>query len=227
MYGLDTSKLECPADVAIVEDIQGGTLEEHWHRHPEDAVRITSELGGVLSVMHARRNRQYGKLASVDKQTAQHVRCEHLALGRALGHLDHAARHIGRLRDRRKELEQVLHSMASAIRMRSDYRLIHSELGPDHVLVDAHGHPVVIDIDGLMFFDVEWEHAFLEIRFGERYQHLRQDDLDDARCLFYKLCLHLSLCSGPLHVLEGDFPDRELMMGIVEGNASNALAFVH
>jgi hypothetical protein len=33
--------------------------------------------------------------------------------------------------------------------------------------VDQHQDPVLIDIEGLMFFDVEWEHAFLRILFGE------------------------------------------------------------
>ncbi|MEU0751347.1 hypothetical protein ABZ476_33950, partial [Streptomyces albogriseolus] len=38
---------------------------------------------------------------------------------------------------------------------RTEHGLIHGELGPDHVLVDASGHPVLIDIEGAMFFDVE------------------------------------------------------------------------
>jgi hypothetical protein len=44
---------------------------------------------------------------------------------------------------------------------RAEYGLIHGELGPDHVLIDDHGHPVIIDIEGVMFFDVEWEHVYL------------------------------------------------------------------
>ena len=32
--------------------------------------------------------------------------------------------------------------------------LIHGELGPDHVLIDERGHPVIIDIEGVMFFDL-------------------------------------------------------------------------
>ncbi|MGH2443908.1 MAG: aminoglycoside phosphotransferase family protein, partial [Chloroflexota bacterium] len=107
-----------------------------------------------------------------------------------------------------------------------EYALIHGELGPDHVLVDAQGRPAIIDIEGLMFFDVEWEHAFLEFRFGEHYHHLWHDGLDAARIRFYKLCLHLSLCSGPLRLLDGDFPDRAEMMGIVDWNVAKALEFV-
>jgi len=227
LYLLDTSRRESPADIAIVEDIQGGTLQEHWQRQPDDAARITSELGEMLRAIHARRSSRFGKLASVDNQTPHDVRCEQLALGRALGHLDHAAGHIDRLRDRHQMLQETLRSMAADIPLRSEYGLIHGELGPDHVLVDAQGHLAIIDIEGLMFFDIEWEHAFLEFRFGEHYRHLRQDGLDHARLRFYTLCLHVSLCSGPLCLLEGDFPQRDEMMGIVKWNVSKALDFVH
>ncbi len=227
LYLLDVSRRESPADIAMVEDIQGGTLQEHWQRRPDDAARITAELGEMLRAMHARRSSRFGKLAYLDNQAPQDVRCEQLALRQALGDLDHAAAHIDRLRDAHERLEETLRSMAADIPLRSEYGLIHSELGPDHVLVDAHSHPAIIDIEGLMFFDVEWEHAFLESRFDEHYRHLRQDGLDHARLRFYMLCLHVSLCSGPLRLLEGDFPQRDEMMGIIRWNVSKALDFVH
>ena len=68
--------------------------------------------------------------------------------------------------------------LAAAIRPRSDYRLIHGELGPDHVLVDGRGRPVIIDIEGLMYFDVEWEHVFVRLRFQEDYRFLHRDGVD-------------------------------------------------
>ena len=43
---------------------------------------------------------------------------------------------------------------------------VHGELGPDHVLVDRGGKPVRVGIEGLMYLDIEWEHAFLRLRFG-------------------------------------------------------------
>jgi hypothetical protein len=49
---------------------------------------------------------------------------------------------------------------------------LHGELGPDHVLIDDRGQPALIDIEGLMFFDIEWEHAYLQLRFGDHYQRL-------------------------------------------------------
>jgi hypothetical protein len=39
-------------------------------------------------------------------------------------------------------------------------------------------------------------------------------------------CRGLSLIAGPLRLLDGDFPDREPMLRIVEYNIDKALEFV-
>nr|MDQ2717881.1 aminoglycoside phosphotransferase family protein [Chloroflexota bacterium] len=72
----------------------------------------------------------------------------------------------------------------------------------------------------------EWEHVFLQLRFGKHYRWLRTHDLDDQRLQFYALAMHLSLVTGPLHLLDGDFPEREAMMGIVESNIQRVLTFL-
>ncbi|MEU3656636.1 hypothetical protein AB0E67_28265 [Streptomyces sp. NPDC032161] len=110
--------------------------------------------------------------------------------------------------------------------LRAEYGLIHGELGPDHVLVDADGQPVLIDIGGLMYFDVEWEHVFLRLRFGEWYTALARPGLDPQRLDLSMLAMRLSLVAGPLRLLDGDFPDRALMRGIVEHNLEEALALL-
>ena len=65
-----------------------------------------------------------------------------------------------------------------------------------------------------MYFDPEWEHVFLRLRFGEHYRYLREPGLDPHRLALYRLALHLSLVAGPLRLLDGDFPDREPMLQI-------------
>jgi hypothetical protein len=83
---------------------------------------------------------------------------------------------------------------------------------------------VLIDIEGVMFFDIEWEHVFLELRFGAGYSHFRRNDLDADRVRFYRLALYLSLVAGPLRLLDGDFPERQAMLETVEQNIGRTLA---
>lgn len=102
--------------------------------------------------------------------------------------------------------------------------LIHGELGPDHALVDDSGHPVLIDIEGLMFSDVEWEHVLLQLRFGDQYSALSRPGLHPARLDLYMLAIRLSLVAVPLRLLDGDFPHRTVMQEIAEHNAKEAPA---
>ncbi|MEP7026394.1 MAG: hypothetical protein ABJB47_21835 [Actinomycetota bacterium] len=92
------------------------------------------------------------------------------------------------------------------------------------MLVDGAGEPVIIDIEGLMYFDVEWEHVFLRLRFPGHYRWLAEEGLDGHRMRFYSLALHLSLVAGPLRLLDGDYPDRAGMLAIAEYNTQRALA---
>jgi hypothetical protein len=146
-----------------------------------------------------------------------------VVLRRALTHLAEASRHLTALDRVSAEVEANLHRAAASIEPRRDFRLIHGELGPDHVLVDAAGHSTVIDIEGLMFFDIEWEHAFLQLRFGTRYEPLHRRDLDPARMELYSLALYLSLCAGPLRLLQGNFPLRDAMQAIINANLARVL----
>jgi len=121
-------------------------------------------------------------------------------------------------------LDETLRALAAAVRPRDEYALIHGELGPDHVSVDDRGQPVVVDIEGAVYFDVEWEHAFLRLRFGRHYESLRASGLDERRMRLYTLALDLSLIEGPLRLLDGDYPERELMLAIAASAVDRVLA---
>ena len=227
VYLLDRTLAVYPAEVALVEDVQGGTLEDRLEGGDPGAQHALASLAAALRAMHGCRGRRIGRLALAGDGGAMAGRaCEQIVLDRALGHLAEAASRVGRVAAARAELEAVIAGLAAEVRPRADYRLIHGELGPDHVLVDERGEPVLIDIEGAMFFDVEWEHVFLELRFGRHYGRLGADGLDVARLRFYRLAMHLSLIAGPLRLLDGDFPDRDPMLRIVEYNTEKALAFV-
>jgi hypothetical protein len=223
----DRSRSRYPADIAVVEDVPGENLETLLQQDPRSAEPILTRLAEALEVMQRHTGPGFGKVALIDNGGISHGRsCEQVVLDRALGDLAEAASRDTRIASARRHLEDMVRGLAAAVRPRSEYGLIHGELGPDHVMVDRLGQPVLIDIEGLMFFDVEREHAFLRIRFGEHYRWLNRSGLDEQRLAFYTLAMRLSLVAGPLRLLNGDFPDREAMMGIAEHNLQQALAFL-
>lgn len=225
LYALDTSGAHHPGCLAVLEDVPGPTLEELLHRDPRAARPVLDRLGRDLRTMHASTDTAFGKVAHLGAcGAARAPSCHQLVLDRALSDLDEAAHRDPRMRRGRERLTATLHTLAARVEPRREHALIHGELGPDHVLVDAQGAPVLIDIEGLMFFDVEWEHAFLRLRFGAHHPRLATRPLDPARTALYDLALHLSLVAGPLRLLDGDYPDRALMLGIVEHSLHIALA---
>lgn len=132
---------------------------------------------------------------------------------------------IGRNRD---ALAAALREFARAVSPRRHYSLVHGELGPEHVLVDAAGNAVLIDVEGLMFADPEWDHAYLAMRFEQYSRFLAVPGLDQHRLRLYALALHLSLIAGPLRLLDGgDYPDRAFMLEIATHHTDRTLSFLN
>jgi fructosamine-3-kinase len=226
---LDRSRNLYPADIALVEDVPGPNLEQRLADEPTVAARTVARLGEVLTAMHHHRETRLGKVAAVARlsdPTPERRSPVRWVLDRALSDLAEAAGRDERIARDRDRLTEVAHQLAEAVAPRPTYGLIHGELGPDHVLVDGDGEPILIDIEGMMFFDIEWEHVFLRMRFGEHYHRLHPaDELDERRMRFYQLAQHLSLIAGPLRLLDGDFPDRAFMLEIATHHTERALSF--
>ncbi len=204
-------------DRALVEDVRGGTLEALLTHDAAAGREALGRLGDMLRTMHSHQAPSFGFPGETPAGFARQ---------RGLSALVEAAARDPRIASAQPRLEDALRTRAEAVRPRRGYGLIHGELGPDHVLISRGGEPVLIDIEASMFFDVEWEHAFLELRFGELYPALRTVELDPARLALYRLVHYLSLVAGPPQLIEADFPDVAFMRGIAEGNALRALAEV-
>jgi hypothetical protein len=224
---VDRTHRDYPADFALVEDVVGGTLEALIENSPEAAPASLDGLRAMLARMHAHHSGQLGKVALVEAGTAPQDRSgPQVVLDQALRHLALSAQRVPRLAAVADRVERLVRSLAAVIEPRATYGLIHGELGPDHVLVARDGEPVLIDLEGLMFFDIEWEHAFIAMRFGRSYERLRAAGLDEHRLRFYELAQSLSLIEGPLRIADGDYPDRDFMLWIANGHIEKVLGTV-
>jgi hypothetical protein len=222
----DRSRTLYPADIAVVEDVAGGTLEDLLERDPAAADRPLSVLAGWLAAMAAVRSPSPGNVAFIDAGGRPAVTsCEAIMLDRALAQLTEIAGRDRRVADARDRLAAALHSLASRVGPRATVALIHGELGPDHVLLDRRREPVLIDIEGAKYFDVEAEHVFARLRFGAHYAKLRLSGLDEDRLRFYQLCVHLDLVAGPLRIAGTGHPEREWFRRLAERHLQRALRF--
>jgi len=176
--------------------------------------------------MAAIRSPSFGKVAFVDAGgRSPGTSCERVTLDRALTQLSEIAERDRRAAGAQGRLEEALHSLAERIEPRAASALVHGELGPDHVLLDRCGEPVLIDIEGAMYFDVETEHVWMRMRFGGHYAKLSRGDLDENRLRFYQLCMHLGLVAGPLRIAGTSHPEREWFRSLAEHHLQRALQF--
>jgi hypothetical protein len=223
IFELDLSQRHYPADLALVEDLRGGTLEDLLARDPEAAARPMAELGATLRAMQDQRSTRFGKVAELGSVSSPLAglpatacaddSAEAIIMRRALAHLAAAAGMSPQLAAAQPAVASLVQARHAAVRPRREYGLVHGELGPDHVLVDDAGAPVLIDIEGLTWFDVEWEHAFLRLRFGQAdYARLELSAVDEARVAFYDLAQRISLVEGPLRIAATDYPERDWML---------------
>jgi Phosphotransferase enzyme family len=215
-----------PADIAVVEDVPGGSLEALLDTDPGAAKRPLSVLADWLAGLAAVRSPSFGKVAFVDAGgRSPGTSCERVALDRALAQLQEIAGRDRRAAAAQGRLEDALRSLAEAIEPRATWALVHGELGPDHILLDRRGEPVLIDVEGARYFDVETEHVWTRMRFGGHYARLRPGGLDEDRLRFYQLCMHLDLVAGPLRIVGTSHPEREWFRGVAEYHLQRALQF--
>ncbi|MEV4618908.1 phosphotransferase [Asanoa sp. NPDC049573] len=215
----DRSRRHLDADLALVEDAGSTKLEDRLDA--EDAP--LAELGAAIRRMHTTFGPHYGKLAAIGSQAR---RTEDIIRDRALTDLDAAAERDSRLAAARDRIVTHVDALWAAVRPRQTYALVHGELGPDHVLVTEANEPVLIDFEGLAYFDIEWDHAWIQMRFGDHYRRLDPVDCDPERLEFYRYAQVLSLIEGPLRIASTDFPDRQWMLDLAEWNIAKAFAAV-
>jgi hypothetical protein len=222
----DRTRTLYPADIAVVEDVAGGSLEALLERDPAAAERPLSVLADWLAAMAAVRSPVFGKVAFVDAGgRSPWPSCERVMLDRALAELAEIASRDPRAARAEGRLEETLHSLAEPIKPRTASALVHGELGPGHVLLDQGGNPVLIDIEGAMYFDAEVEHTWMRITFGDHYAPLNRGDLDENRLRLYQLCTHLDLVAGPLRIADTTHPERDWFRTIANHHLQRALEF--
>ncbi|GAB2940889.1 phosphotransferase [Micromonospora polyrhachis] len=222
---LDRDGRYLDADIALLEDAGAVKLETLIERDPVAAATPLSMLGDALRRMHTTFSSKCGRLAATTAiaEASQSRRAEDIILDQALSQLYAVAIRDPRLATAHDRIAGHVRRLRDAITDRQTYGLVHGELGPDHVLVTPAGEPVMIDVEGLTYFDVEWEHAWLQMRFGDAYPLLRPVDLDPHRLALYRYAQVLSLIEGPLRIADTDFPDRQWMLDLAERNINKAL----
>lgn len=225
LYHFEAAGLRCKDEFAFVEYIEGAEASEFFQAESKIQGQIFESLADMLNRMHRHTRGQWGTV--YDPMPEAPAGCHGPLLAEIVKEVDYLSLHVAEFHRLRDKMDAVLADMVARIAPRSSYGFIHAELGPNHVLVDHKLQPYLIDIDGARFFDVEYEHSFMEFRFDNYERYLRQEHLDRNRMVFYKLCHHISYSAGPHRLLQRGYPDGELVKQIMNSNTQKALRMVN
>jgi hypothetical protein len=170
IYDLNRDRNRYPYDYALVEYVDGEKAEYYFH-HSDSSIKdkIFQRIRNMLMDMHANERNIYGK---ANQSEMNSEKCHHFQMRSAKLDLVYSCQHIASMRANHSKLLDKLYELESKIEARNRYVFIHGELGPDHILINEKFEPYLIDIEGAEFFDIEHEHSFLQIRFGDYYPYL-------------------------------------------------------
>jgi hypothetical protein len=146
LYLFDASRQRFPAEVAVVQDF-GDSLETLLERDQPRGQRVLAQLTDFLRAMAGVRAQAFGKVLHVDRGGVSNgTSCEQVVLDRALRDLGEAGKRDPRIGRVEGQLAVLLHDLAAPLSPRTEFALVHGELGPGHVMVDRADRPVLIDI---------------------------------------------------------------------------------
>ncbi|WP_078551972.1 phosphotransferase [Bacillus alkalicellulosilyticus] len=225
LYHMNDKKDEYPFDFAFVEYIEGEKLESYLTNTPLDHSQedLLSRVGAMIQKMHSIKRDTYGNLLSNETSKGH---CHQIQFNNAKDQLLYASQYLDSYKNNVAKLNEVLHKLESLLVPRDEYGFVHWELGPDHVLVNERMEPYLIDIEGAKFFDIEYEHSFLEFRFDEQYNYFKNNSLDQNRMRFYRFYHHIALTTGGLKLLHRGFPNQKFAKSLIDYHSKLALQYV-
>jgi aminoglycoside phosphotransferase (APT) family kinase protein len=221
-------KLEVGHDFALLEYVDGGNFTEFAKSATADEQdSVLRQVALMLRKLNYTQRAYPGTL--LDTSSPYPASCSKMALDNALLELVSASATHVNVAEHKERIAHRLHELHAHLAPSNSYRLIHGELGPEHILIRKAGQKVYfVDIEGVHFFDAEVEHALMKYRFGDDiYSHyFKHDDLDLDRMEFYRLAQHVSFVYAGTRFILGAFHDQAWAQLLFTSNLARVLKIV-
>jgi Phosphotransferase enzyme family len=194
---------------AFVEKIDSSNFRTFATTASPAAVQtVLEQIRAQLAKLHAI-TRAYPGPLTAEASTQSQLPADKI-LARALLEIKATAETHPQIAEHKERVTSKLQSLRAQLEPRATYCLIHGELAKEHTLVRQADQTVCfVDIEGLHFFDLEFEYSFLRMVYSaEEYAQLARTDLDPARMAFYKFAMHVSLVYAGSRFMMRGFHDQ-------------------
>ncbi|MEG2289435.1 MAG: phosphotransferase [Clostridium sp.] len=210
LYYIDSSFEE--ASYAFVEYIEGFDLDYIIENQSERLNEALKSLKESIDDLHEIKGKEVGQVNNLLGESFNQIK---YCYEEAMQNIKYLIKVDSDNSNIYLQLNGILENLMKNIEKRSEFKLIHSELGPNHVMVDKDNNAYIIDIEGARFFDLEYEESFLKIRFDSNYKYLKSDNLDETRMEFYHICHCTGNLTGAYELLYKNYYDTEDILGMI------------
>jgi len=184
-------------DYAMVECFKGQSLDKYM-RNGGNVAAVADKIITVMDRMAAEKRPFYG--APLDNEPND-IPAAQLVFDFTAEELNIASRLDNEVADIQSNLLHLMRQkMDEMMEMeRQEYSLIHGELTPPHVFILENGDVGLIDIEGIKYFDVEYDWAVINLSYGDRIP--LPESINNQKLEFYKLCWKIVHVSGAVDYL--------------------------
>ncbi len=211
MYYMDKSKKEFDFEFALVQYIYGYDIDTLINDYPERVKPALMSLGDSVRKMKSIKRETAGTLDNPLNEFS----CKDYVYDDAQNSLDLLIQDYQPVINIKEQIISCLNILYKKCIDNSEYSFIHFELGPNHVIVDKNNISYLIDFEGAKYFDAEYEHSFMNFRFGENYKYLTVDGLDSDKMEYYAFCHYLGLLAGAYELSKSNYYDMDDINGMM------------
>ena len=212
LFYMDRTRCECDYDYAFVEYICGHDMDYIMEKEPHRLQKTLKSLRCNIDKLHSIKSKTAGQ---VDRMQAADFDLISFELEQLRENSDYLKKYDKEYSDYYAQIEMKATQCAGKLKKRKEYTFIHSELGPNHVMVDKEDNAYLIDIEGAKFYDVEEELSFLDIRFDKMLK-TAETIVDEQRMYFYYLGHCLGNLQGAIELKQQGYYAMDDVNGMIE-----------
>ncbi len=201
--------------IAISEYINGALLSEM--DNDEIPVSTYSQIGSLVGKLHSQVSSVPGTAFGTKESVFDCLELVYLVM---IKELRIACEYDSFVKEKQSQILETLDLLRSRASVRKTFNLIHGD--SLQMMINGSMEPVLIDIDGVQYFDLEYEYCIMDIphlkllsnpAFMDSYRKFIIPECEQFRLIYYRICTMISwlscfseaLYKSDNHELEGPY----------------------
>lgn len=204
-------------DYAIVECFNGISLDDYM-QGGGDVAKLADKITELMNKMSVKKRDYYGSPLELNPNN---ISSAQLVLNFYAEELNIASKIDSEINILKPKIIKLMQDKLNEIVEIKDqeYSLIHGELTPSHIFLLNDGSIGIIDIEGVKYFDIEYDWAVIDFMYGDKIELPK--NINKKKLEFYKLCLKVGYMSGSTDYLINVDNKNETFRNIRDCNMSD------